>query len=330
MRWLIGLLALGLLVPAALADDPKPLADRDTFWRSFFARPSDSPSPAGNVPNAAKLSLGYDLFRDPRLSGREERTCASCHDPSRAFSNGEARGIALDGSPLKRNVPALYGLAWGQAFYWDGRAPSLEAQAHFPITAANEMGGDFSVIVKRLAADEAMRTRFAAAFPDEPQVSETTILKAIAAYERSLLPPKTRFDLWVEGNDGAIGDLEKQGFSIFVGKGGCVACHGGWRLTDDAFHDIGLPGDDPGRGAIDGGVPGLAQFKTPSLRESLHTAPYMHDGSLATLDAVVDHYSGGLIKRPSLAVNVQRDLRLSEPEKRALVAFLKTLASTSH
>ena len=114
---------------------------------------------------------------------------------------------------------------------------------------------------------------------------------------------------------------------MFVGKGGCVGCHGGWRFTDDQFRDIGLPGDDPGRSAITGGPAALRQFKTPGLRELTRTAPYMHDGSLATLRAVLDHYTGGFVKRPSLDSNLQRDLRLSESEKSALLAFLMTLSS---
>ncbi len=174
-----------------------------------------------------------------------------------------------------------------------------------------------------------MVERFARAFPDHPAISERNVLEALAAYERTLVSGETRFDRWVKGDDSALSEQEMRGFGIFVGKGGCVSCHGGWRFTDDNFHDVGLKSDDPGRSAVPGGAPGLPLFKTPSLREAEHTAPYMHDGSLATLADVVDHYTGGLVKRPSLATNLVRDLRLTDDEKQSLIAFLHTLSSNT-
>jgi cytochrome c peroxidase len=300
---------------------------RDALWRALFKRPLETPYPADNPPNPEKIALGRQLFHDQRLSGARNRTCASCHDPKQGFSNGERRGVGLDGEPLRRNVPSLYSLAWGTSFYWDGRAPTLEAQARFPIEAANEMAGSLPKIVELLRSDTSVAQSFDRAFPERPSLTEDNILKALGTYERTLLAPRSRFDDWVEGDDKILTRQEQAGFSIFVGKGGCVACHGGWRFTDDAFHDIGLKSDDPGRGAVEGGTPRLAQFKTPSLRESRHTAPYMHDGSLATFDAVVKHYAGGFVARPSLATNIRRDLKLSESERQALVAFLATISS---
>ena len=319
---MIALLTSAWLASAQAEEGTPPPGGRDALWRMIFARPA-APPPATASPEA--IALGHDLFRDTRLSGNGKGSCASCHDPARAFSNGAKKGPGLDGQPLRRNVPSLYNVAWGKAFYWDGRAPSLEAQARFPILAANEMAGDFAAITARLGADAGMTKRFANAFPANPQISEATILSVLAAYERTLVSPATRFDAWVAGDDAALTRQEYEGFAIFVGKGGCVACHGGWRFTDDAFHDIGLASDDPGRGAIPGGFPGLAEFKTPSLRGVKTTAPYMHDGSLATLPAVADHYSGDFVRRPSLAANIRRDFTLTETEKRALVAFLRSL-----
>jgi cytochrome c peroxidase len=144
---------------------------------------------------------------------------------------------------------------------------------------------------------------------------------------RSLVSPPTRFDAWVEGDAAALRPEEVRGFRLFTGKAGCVLCHVGWRFTDDRFHDIGLESRDAGRGAVPGGTPGLMAFKTPGLRELAHTAPYMHDGALPTLDAVVRHYAGGFIARPSLATHINRDLRLSARERADLVAFLRSLSS---
>jgi cytochrome c peroxidase len=301
-----------------------PQVTRETVWRAIFARPAGGPVAPDD---AAKVALGYDLFRDVRLSGSQRASCASCHDPAQAFTDGRKTAVGPGGAVLARNAPALYNLAWATSFFWDGRAGSLAEQAKVPILAPDELAGDFRSITQSLASDAAMSARFAAAFPGTSGVTETAVLDALAAYERSLVSPETRFDRWVAGDDAALTEQEMRGFDIFVGKGGCVSCHGGWRLTDDAFHDIGLPGKDLGRGALGAGAPGLPEFKTPSLREAARTAPYMHDGSLATLDDVVAHYAGGLALRPSLAPTVVRDLTLTHEEKGALVAFLKTLSS---
>lgn len=317
---------LALLAAAAMDTVAAGSAGRDAVWRSIFQREA---VPPGSEPAQERIRLGHDLFRDPRLSGGEDLACASCHDPDRAFTDGRTRGRARDGSDLKRNVPHLYNLAWGSRFFWDGRAPTLEAQVRGPLLARDEMAGDFGQASQRLTADPAMASRFAAAFPSSPIISEETIVAALAAYERSLVSPLTRFDRWVAGDEAALSPGELQGFRLFTGKAGCVACHGGWRFTDDGFHDIGLKGSDPGRGAVEGGVPGLAEFKTPGLRELAHTAPYMHDGSKRTLAEVLDHYAGGLEKRPSLAQNIVRDLVLGETERAALIAFLLTLSSES-
>jgi cytochrome c peroxidase len=322
IAWLVCAPAIG-----AGAQEGAPQPSRDAVWRTIFARPGEPPSPPSNSASPEKIALGHDLFRDPRLSGDGARSCASCHDPAKGYTDGRPKGQGLGGVGLSRNVPAIFNLAWAKQFFWDGRAPSLEEQARFPLLAPNELAGDFALIVSRLDRDAAIKERFARAFPGHSEVSEMAILEAIAAYERTLVSPMTRFDRWVAGDDTALTETESEGFDLFVGKAGCVACHGGWRFTDDAFHDIGLPGSDPGRGAVEGGVPGLAQFKTPSLREAAHTAPYMHDGSLATLRDVIAHYTGGLVKRPSLDANIVRELTLTENEKKALIAFLGTLST---
>lgn len=300
---------------------------RDAVWRSIFARPAAGPAGPGRPASPQLVALGAALFQDTRLSGDNTRACASCHNPALGFTDGLPKALANDGTALSRNAPTLINAGWGQRYFWDGRAGSLEEQARVPMTAPNEMAGTFPEIIARLSADPAMARRFAEAFPSAPEITEAGVLAAIAAYERTIVAPPTRFDTWVAGDDAALSALERAGFDLFVGRAGCVACHGGWRFTDDGFHDIGLPGADPGRGAVPGGNPGVAQFKTPTLRELLHTAPYMHDGSKATLRAVVDHYGGGLEKRASVDANVVRDLALSDNDKAALVAFLATLSS---
>ncbi len=325
---MIAFLALSPPGGTARAEAPKAGESdgRDALWRRIFQRDGVIPG-LQNEAARRRAALGSLLFRDVRLSGAGDRSCSTCHQPDKGFTDGKANAEGISGRPLQRNTPHLFDLAWGQSFYWDGRAPTLEAQVHFPLTLPDEMSGDFAEMSRRLSAEPKMAAAFAEAFPVSRGISEPLIVKALADYVRSIVAPETRFDRWVSGDDAALTQQELAGFSIFVGKAGCVACHGGWRFTDDAFHDIGLPSTDPGRGALAGSDAGLPQFKTPGLRELLHTAPYMHDGSLKTLHDVVDHYAGGLTLRPSLAPNIVRDLRLDESEKEALISFLESLSS---
>lgn len=326
----LGYVALGCGLPfAAAADDGPTLA---TFWRSFFARPAGPPpAPADNPTTPAKIELGRILFETPALSGDGRRSCRTCHDPDRAFTDGRGRALARDGSDLARNAPSLMNLAWAKSFMWDGRADSLEAQVLMPLLDPREMAGSWPDIVAALKRDVRLDVTFHTVFRERPAIQPNTVVAALAAYVRSLVSPRTRFDRWVDGDDAALSTQELAGFGLFVGKAGCVACHGTWRFTDDKFHDVGLADADPGRGAVAGGVPGLPAFKTPSLRELDRTAPYMHDGSTATLEAVIDHYAGSdsaaatLVARPSLDTSLVRDLRLSPEEKAALTAFLRTL-----
>lgn len=299
-----------------------------SVWQQLFKRPDVPPSPPDNPLTPETIALGAKLFGDTRLSGTGRHSCASCHRPDRAFTDGRRQARALTGEPLRRNTPTLWNLAWSKQFFWDGRASSLEEQVRMPIEAPDEMGGDWPSILRRLAADARLVDEFRIAFPGETALSDTTVVKALASYVRSVVSPPTRFDVWIAGDANALGPAELRGFGLFTGKAGCMLCHTGWRFTDDRFHDIGLPGKDPGRAAIPGGTPGRMAFKTPTLRDVARTAPYMHDGSLPTLAAVLKHYSGGFVRRPTLASHINRRLRLTPREKADLIAFLNTLSST--
>jgi len=330
IRILVAILAALALFPALAADaDPTELAvaaetplDRDALWRSIFARPEVRPVDENE---SKRRALGAELFSDRRLSGSGTRACSTCHRPELAYTDGRARAAGLDGASLRRNTPHLWNLAEAKSLYWDGRESTLESQARVPLHAANELAVDMPQTIRALSRDTGMARAFAGAFPGSPEITEDGIVSALAAFERSLVSPQTRFDAWVAGDDSALDAEEKAGFSIFVGKGGCVSCHGGWRMTDDQFHDVGVASDDPGRGGVEGGTPGIPAFKTPGLRQVAHTAPYMHDGSLATLGEVVAHYAGNRVSRPSLSPNLVRDLQLDPAERASLVAFLRTL-----
>jgi cytochrome c peroxidase len=295
-------------------------------WREIFKREAEPPSPPDNPLTPKKVALGARLFFDRRLSSGS-RACASCHRPERAFGDRRPRAIGLSGQPLPRNTPSLFNLAWSKQYFWDGRAPSLEAQVAMPIEAGEEMNGHWPTILRSLGRDADLVTQFQAAFPEERSPSRSAIVKALASYVRSLVSPATRFDAWIAGDARALRAAEIRGFQLFVGRGACVLCHVGWRFTDDRFHDIGLRSKDAGRGALLPGAQGLIAFKTPGLRELSRTAPYMHDGSLATLAAVLNHYNGRWVERPSLAQQLNRNPRFTARERADMIAFLRSLSS---
>ena len=292
-----------------------------------FERPSTIPYPADNIPSAARVDLGRRLFSDARLSADNSVSCATCHKPTQSFTDGQPLSKGLSKTPLKLHTPSLWNLAWAHAFFWDGRTPSLETQAKLPLEHPDEMGQSVDLSAIKLAADPAYVSAFATAFPEQQKISPDSILKALAAYQRTLVSPMTRFDRWLDGDIKALSTSEKRGFQTFVGKGGCTNCHSGWAFTDYAFHDIGLPTNAVGRGKVINRTALDHAFKTPSLRELTWTAPYMHDGSMATLDEVVRHYEKGGVNRATRSPDLPRGFALSDRERQDLVAFLKTLSS---
>ncbi len=292
-----------------------------------YARPATVPFPAENPYSAAKAALGERLFHDTALSGARDRTCASCHEPGKGFQDGLAAADGLDGAPLGRRTPFIGDAAWGERYFWDGRAASLEEQALGPVQNPREMNQTLDGMVSALSAKPDYAPLFAAAFPEDPRVTSANVAKALATFERTILSGETAFDRWVAGDQAAVPDSAKRGFELFTGKAGCASCHSGWAFTDHAFHDIGLPGDDRGRGAVLGEATVDHAFKTPGLRDVGRRAPYMHDGSLKTLEAVLDHYAGDYVDRPTLSPDLPR-LTLTAEEKADLLAFLRSLDAT--
>lgn len=294
-----------------------------------YTRPADVPFPKDNAYTAAREKLGRTLFFDPRLSGSNWISCASCHNPGFAWGDALPRAIGHGMQTLGRRTPTILNLAWADAVFWDGRADTLEAQALGPIQAPGEMNQSIADLARKLETIEGYRPLFAAAYPGE-SISGETVAKAIATFERGVVSTPAPFDLWVMGDDTAISDDAQKGFVLFNTTARCAKCHSGWRLTNDSFHDIGVPGHDAGRGALPmlKEIPVLQHaFKTPTLRDVNRRGPYMHDGSVATLEEVVDLYDrGGAERRPSLSPDMQA-LHLSAIEKRQLIAFLHTLTS---
>jgi cytochrome c peroxidase len=317
--------ALSALCAIAFSTSTASAQDPTDAQRYAYQRPKTIPFPIDNPYTPEKAALGKMLFFDTRLSRDNNLNCASCHNPSFGWEVPFAKAIGAGGKPLGRHAPTTVNLAWSKNLFWDGRAPTLEEQARGPIEADVEMDLPMSVAVTRLKAVEGYRAAFARAFPKDG-LTEQTILKAIATYERTIVTGDTPFDHWLRGNKSAISASAKRGFALFDGKAGCSACHSGWNFSDDKFHDIGLPVADKGRMAISKKPADQHAFKTPGLREIAARAPYMHHGELPTLAAVVAHYITGGQKRPSLAPEM-KPLQLSGQDLQDLVAFMRSLSS---
>jgi cytochrome c peroxidase len=294
--------------------------------KAQYRRPSTIPFPKDNPYTPEKAALGKKLYFDTRLSLTSAQACASCHSPGFGWGDGLAVGVGHGMAKLGRHSPTIINAAWGAIFMWDGRLANLEEQALGPIQSPGEMNMQIDQLMDRLASIPEYKPLFDAAFPGDG-MKVATLAKAIATYERTVVSERAPFDAWIEGNEKAISEEAKRGFALFNGKAQCSACHEGWNFTNEGFQDIGLPSDDVGRGKF---LPGVIKmqhaFKTPSLREISRRSPYMHDGSIATLEGVVDHYNYGGVDRPSRS-DLMKPLGLTAQEKADLVAFLKTLTS---
>jgi cytochrome c peroxidase len=262
------------------------------------------PVPELNPLTPQKIAQGRKLFFNKRLSRDGTLSCATCHDPKLAFSDGRKVARGMNDQEGTRNAPAIINRGYGRTFFWDGRAKSLEQQVLEPIRNPKEMGLTETLIESRTNL----------------KIAEVT--GALASYVRTIRSGDSRFDRYAAGNQHALNDVEKAGLAVFRGKGRCTTCHAGPNFTDENFHNTGIAwrnGElaDPGSG--DG------KFKVPTLREVARTAPYMHDGSIPTLRDVVDYYDRGGNANPNLDEDL-RPLNLAAEEKGALVEFLRSLS----
>ncbi|OYY64287.1 cytochrome-c peroxidase [Sphingomonas sp. 28-62-11] len=318
MQWLLPLAALMVVSGCAYRHEG---LDRglDFAQRRFSAMPAMS-VPRDNPPSPETIALGRDLFTDKRLSVDGTQSCGTCHQAEFAYGDGVARAMGRSGAPLPRHTPNLINVGYAKALFWDGRAATLEEQALAPIINPEEMGRHPGSAIDGIRDDASYRVRFARAFPRDPTINERNVLRALAAYQRTLVSGQAPFDRWIAGDPTAISPAAQRGFAVFAGPGNCASCHSNALLSDGKFHDIGLPSADRGRGGVTGRRRLDFRFRTPTLREIGRSAPYMHDGSLPTLAAVVDHYSDTVIAR-----GATRPVHLGAQEKRDLVAFLQTL-----
>ncbi len=299
-----------------------------TAWKAKYHRPSQIPFPKSDPYSEAKSNLGRMLFWDPLLSGSRSRSCASCHNPALSWADGLPRAIGEQQEALPLRSPTLLNIAWIDQFGWTGHFASLEDVTFGPITGAANMNLPKKVLIQRLSAIPGYNAAFQKAF-GEGKITPHKVELALATFERSIVSTEAPFDRWIAGKKNAISEAAKRGFDLFNGKANCAACHKGWAFTDGSFHDVGTAkGDDIGRGKLfPTSVKLRYAFKTPTLRDVARRAPYMHDGSVSSLAAVIDLYDKGGIDRPSRAEDI-RPLHLSKTEKADLIAFLKSLTGT--
>ena len=292
-----------------------------------YLRPDAAPSPKDNLPSEARTELGKKLFFDPRLSGSNWISCASCHNPGLGWSDGLPQAIGHGMGTLKRSTPTIVNVGFNNIQMWDGRFSTLEQQALGPIQDKGEMNQDLAGLVTKLSAIDGYRQEFDEAYSGEG-ISASTIAKALAAFERTILCGESSFDRWRKGDKEAISESAKHGFALFETKAKCTTCHEGFNFTDNGFHNIGVKPtkdeDDLGRFAVKKVAINKGAFKTPTLRDVALTAPYMHNGLYRTLEDVVEHYDRGGDVTDNLSPNMS-PLNLSAQEKADLVAFMKTL-----
>ncbi len=290
-----------------------------------FLRPDRIPQPKDNRMTPERVELGKKLFFDPRLSGSNWISCASCHNPALGWSDGLKNPLGHNFQVIHRTTPTILNTAYQNRQFWDGRERTMEDQALGPIESKVEMNQNLDELVEELKAISGYVTLFEEAYPQHG-VSKTAIAKAISSFERSIVSTDSEFDRWLKGSKTKMSDSAKRGFKVFTGKARCAICHSGFNFTDNGFHNIGLPENkDEGRYAIKPIKVMKGAFKTPTLRDIALTAPYMHTGEFATLEEVVEHYnSGGKKSMGNLDPNM-RPLKLSKKQKADLVAFLRSL-----
>lgn len=291
-----------------------------------FSVPKDNPL------TDEKIALGRELFFDKNLSIDRTLSCASCHDPEKHWGNSQTLGVGVESREGTRNVPTLINLGYYLQYFWDGRAQSLEAQALFPLLNENEMGmPSHEAILERLNENPKYAELFGKAFSNGITISNMT--KAFACFERTILSGNAPYDRYMAGDKDALSESAIRGLDVFMNRGKCGNCHVPPKFTEPAFYNLGVGMDKetPDLGRYDVLKMNFAKgrFRTPSVRDIAKTGPYMHDGSLETLEEVVDLYDDGGVRNRHLSAEIRPRLRLTDQEKKDLVTFLIEGLTTS-
>jgi len=295
----------------------------DTGSATFFV-PNDNPL------TEEKVRLGKRLYFDKGLSADGSISCASCHVPEKGFADPNRFSAGVRGQKGTRQAPTIVNRVFSRAQFWDGRAASLEEQVITPITNPAEMGHTkMKLVLRRLQADPSYVEAFREAFAGEGAITEQHLAQAIASFERTILSGNSPYDRYVNGDKTAMSESAVRGYGLFLGKAKCASCHVSFNFTDEIYHNLGTgslgKNPDQGRFAISKLDGHQGAFKTPTLREVANTAPYMSDGSLQTLEEVIEYYDKGCRPNQWLSPKIKA-LNLTAQEKTDLVEFLKALS----
>jgi cytochrome c peroxidase len=285
------------------------------------------PWPADNPYSADKVELGRLLYFDKRLSADNSVACATCHAPDKGFTDGAPVSTGIRGQKGGRSAPTVINRAYSLAQFWDGRAPTLEDQAKGPIANPLEMDNTHDAMAAKLSGIQGYRPLFQKAF-GSPDITIDTVAKAIATFERTLLSGNSAYDRYKAGNKAAMTRAQIRGMDVYFNKAKCDQCHEGVNFTANAYANLGIgtdkPEPDTGRYEVTKDPIDWGKFKTPTLRDITRTGPYMHDGSLKTLEEVVDFYDKGGAPNKNLDEKIKK-LNLTAEQKKDLVEFLKAL-----
>lgn len=290
-----------------------------------------------------KRELGKSLFYDPRLSSSGQIACATCHDPNIGWADGKRVPFGHDRSPGSRNTISIINIGLLDTFFWDGRAANLAEQAKAAIENPIEMNHDMDSVVMTIQKIAGYKPYFEEVYGDE-EISEEQILEAIIAFERTIMSRKSRFDQFIAGDSTKLSNQEVEGLHLFRTKARCINCHNSALFTDQQFHNLGLSYygrkyEDLGRYEVTNVAADVGKFKTPSLRELKHTAPYMHNGLFPHLEGVLNMYNAGMATlKPTKEQEIDplfptksdllKELDLNQEELASLEAFLNSLSST--
>lgn len=336
---------LRTLYSRPISEWPKPNIDSGVVWSEFKSLPKIDSSYFKTMDRPV-VKLGKTLFFDPILSGSNQISCSSCHNPQTAWADHLSVPTGHDHKQGTRNSISLLNVYARKSMFWDGRARTLEEQALFPIEAHNEMALELTKVIPKLKAIPGYRKMFAEAFCDE-DFSMPEVMKALAEFERTIQSRRSRFDEFLDGKYNAMTDQEIQGMHLFRTKARCMNCHNGQFLTDEGFHNIGLTYykrkyEDLGRYEVTKNPADVGKFRTPSLRDVMNTNPWMHNGLFDSMIGLLNLYNSGMVmNNPKTAAQLNdpmhprtdpllQPLNLTQEEIQAVAAFLNAATGTKY
>ncbi|MDR2284149.1 MAG: c-type cytochrome [Sphingobacterium sp.] len=337
--------SLRALYSLATGNWPKPTVDSGVVWKEFEPLPDFDTSYFATM-EKPDVVLGKMLFFDPRLSGSNQISCSSCHNPQTSWADKISTSVGHDHQIGKRNSISLLNVHARKTFFWDGRATTLEEQVKNPIEAHDEMAMDATKLPKKIYKIHGYRTLFKEAYGTD-KITFDRIAQALAAFQMTISSRQSRFDRFLKGEHKMLNDQEIKGLHLFRTKARCMNCHHGQYFTDEDFHNIGLTYykrkyEDLGRYHVTDNPDDVGKFRTPSLRDVMNTAPWMHNGLFDNITGLLNIYNSGMqmntakpevkAKDPMAPVTdpLMKPLKLTKQEIQDVIAFLGAITATEY